>query len=229
LLEWRTMVSLVLALAIVAQAGSPAASCPPPAPCVCICPDRAPAAPPPAPPADSDPTTSGPDGPAPDAPTAPATAAARADQPRWYGGPALAIDAGAFALMLGGAASNNGSLLIAGGAGFMLGAPIVHLANRRSSGALASLGLRVLGGGLATGIVMADVLSHPCDGEPSCQHDSSTAVALGAIALLGTALIDDLWLAREEGAGAAPRTSAKLGAAIVVGPQLALFSLGGSL
>jgi hypothetical protein len=52
--------------------------------------------------------------------------------------------------------------------------------------------------------------------------------ALGAVGLLGAALIDDAWLARED-LTTRPTTGAKLGGGIVLAPDLALFSIGGSL
>jgi hypothetical protein len=133
-----------------------------------------------------------------------------------------------FALLASGVSFDDGSALIPAAAVYALGAPIVHLANRHPSRALASLGIRVLGGGLAAGALLLDVLAHPCDGEPSCHHYPSAGLALGAVALLGAVLIDDAWLAREDQTTPRP-TGARLDAGVVLGPNLAFLSLGGSL
>jgi len=144
----------------------------------------------------------------------------------WYGGPAVASDVISFALIAGGGSGNNAGLLMLGAAGYGLGAPINHLANGHPQRALESLGIRLLGGVAAVGVFMLDVLSHPCDGEPSCHHTPSVGLAAGAVLLLAAATVDDALLARE--LTAAPRPGATLAPAVVVGSSSAFVSLGGS-
>jgi len=127
--------------------------------------------------------------------------------------------------MIGGVASDNGSTLLAGGVGYVLGAPIAHLANGYPSHAAGSLGIRVLSGGIATGAVLMDILSHPCDGEPSCQHYPSAGLALATVTLLAGAAIDDAWLARTSVKTQLEHASVQPG--IAFGPNLAFLSLGG--
>jgi len=134
------------------------------------------------------------------------------------------IDAASFALMLGAASSNGASLLIAGGVAYLLGPPIAHVASGHPAHAAGSLGLRALGGGLATGIVLVDLLSHPCDGEPSCRHDPSTGLTLATLALLAAAAVDDAWLAREDIETHPEQTALRAG--IALGPGRASLSIG---
>jgi hypothetical protein len=174
-----------------------------------------------------------------DAETRTVTAASQASSPRtseapppafapsspWYGTAAVATDTLALAAMLGGGASNDASLLVLGAAGYLLGAPISYLAQGHSKHALGSLGLRALAGGVATGAVMMEVLGHPCDGEPSCHHAPTTGLAVGALALIAAAVVDDAVLARER---PAPTPEPRATFTPIVGPRLALLSVTGA-
>jgi hypothetical protein len=147
---------------------------------------------------------------------------------QWYGGPAVVADVLSFAMIGGGGSANNGELFLLGTAGFALGGPINHLAHGHPGRALASLGIRVLGGGMATGAVLLEVLSHPCDGEASCHHSPALGLAAGAAILLATMAVDDAVLPYEPRAPGAFRPSrASLAPALVVAPNLAFASLGG--
>jgi hypothetical protein len=144
----------------------------------------------------------------------------------WYGGPAVVSDIASFTLVGLGGAWNSGEVFALGVAGFALGAPINHLANGHPGRALASLGIRALGVGVATGALLLDVVAHPCDGELSCRHSPVVGLTAGAAALLAAMALDDALLAREpvraRGAGAS------FTPALVVAPSLALVSLGGA-
>lgn len=159
-------------------------------------------------------------------PVNPAPSNAAPEDYRWYGGPAVAIDAASLALMVAGVAANRESLLVAGGVGYLLGAPIAHWASAQPGHSAASLGIRVLGGGIATGAMLIDFLSHPCDGEPSCQHSLSTGLAVASISLLSAMLVDDVWLARDR--TTRDSEGARLGVGLSVGPDLRGVSIGGT-
>lgn len=116
-------------------------------------------------------------------------------------------------------------MFLLGGAGYVLGAPVAHLIGGHPSHAAASLGIRVLGSGIATGALLSDALSHRCDGEPSCQHYPVAGLALATVTLLAASAIDDAWVARER--VAARPQSASLGAGLALAPNLAFLSVGG--
>jgi hypothetical protein len=128
----------------------------------------------------------------------------------------------------GGGAANSPELLSLGAAGFAFGSPINHLAQGHPGCAAGSFGLRVLGGGAATGVLLLDLLSHPCDGEPSCHHAPALGLAGAALVLIATMVIDDAVLARAPAPTPARPARATVAPAMVVGPNLALASLAGS-
>ena len=159
-------------------------------------------------------------------PVNPAPSNAAPDDYRWYGGPAVAVDAASLVLMVAGVAANKESLLVAGGVGYLLGAPIAHWANGQPAHSAASLGIRALGGGIATGAMLIDFLSHPCDGEQSCQHSLSAGLAVASVALLSAILVDDVWLARDRTTRGSE--GARLGVGLAVGSDLRGMSIGGT-
>ncbi|MEO6575032.1 MAG: hypothetical protein ABIP89_14405 [Polyangiaceae bacterium] len=79
------------------------------------------------------------------------SAAARGkDEEEWYGYQTLIVDAASLGLMIGGAAmashssgNTGGYVALAGAAGYVLGAPIVHWTHGRIGPGFGSLGLRV--------------------------------------------------------------------------------------
>src|SRR5438045_1615192 len=147
---------------------------------------------------------------------------------RWYGGPSVVADILSFTMMGGGGAANSPQLLLLGAAGFAFGSPINHLAQGHPGRAAGSLALRVLGGGAATGVVLLDLVAHPCDGEPSCHHSPAASLAGAALVLIATMAIDDGVLARAP-APTSPRPArATVAPAVIAGPNLALASLAGS-
>ena len=158
-------------------------------------------------------------------PVAPSPSKTAEGPSHWYGGAALVADGVSLGLMVSGVVAKNESMLFVGGAGYALGGPIAHLINGHPSRAAASVGIRVLGGGLATGSVLMDILSHPCDGEPSCRHYPSAGFALAAVALLAAGAVDDVWLAQESASARPERAS--VGAAIALDRKLAFLSLSG--
>jgi hypothetical protein len=131
-------------------------------------------------------------------------------------------------MMRGGGAANSPELLLLGGAGFAFGSPINHLAQGHPGRAACSFGLRVLGGGAATSVLLLDVVSHPCDGEPSCHHSPGLGMAGAALVLIATMVIDDAVLARAPALTPPRLARATVAPAVVVGPNLALASLAGS-
>ena len=143
-----------------------------------------------------------------------------------YGGPAVLADAGAITLAGLSVSAESAPLMVLGLAGYALGAPINHLAHGHPGRALASFGLRTLAAGAATGVVLADVLNHPCDGEPSCRHNIGASVALATALVLTGMIVDHAWLARERVPAPPPRATLTPGLAL--GPGLAAVSLGGT-
>jgi len=135
----------------------------------------------------------------------------------WYGRPALVIDGLALSLAASGFAGKAGGIFLLGSAGFLLGAPINHLAHQRYGAAAGSLVLRALAAGAAFAIFVAAYPSEHCDGDVyadhPCQHE--TALLLGGLVMAGTAIVDDVWIAR-----AAPRPSAPK--AVVFTPGFAI-------
>ena len=149
-------------------------------------------------------------------------------QLRWYGGPSVVADVLSFTMMGGGGAANSPGLLLLGAAGFAFGGPINHLAQGHPGRAAGSFALRVLGGGAATGVLLLDLISHPCDGEPSCHHSPALGLAGAALVLIATMAIDDAVLARAPALTPPRRARTTVAPAVVVGPNLGLASLAGS-
>lgn len=147
---------------------------------------------------------------------------------RWYGGASVAVDLLSFTMMWSGGAANSPEVLLLGAAGFAFGGPTNHLAHGHLGRAAGSLGLRLLGGGVATGVFLLDVLAHPCDGEPSCHHRPTLGLAGAALALIATVVIDDAVLARAPTVEPPEPARLTVAPAVVVGPNLALASLAGS-
>ena len=146
----------------------------------------------------------------------------------WYGAPAAVADGVALVLMASAWGTKQEALLFFGGAGYLLGGPIVHLANGRGERALGSLGLRLLAAGLATGAVVADFyLRRACDPDagPPCGAPVTGLIAGGAL-MLGAAILDDVWLAHGPDLPSPPIRPG-LTPSLVVTPQLGLFSVAG--
>jgi hypothetical protein len=145
----------------------------------------------------------------------------------WYGAPAAVADGLSLALMGSAWGTKQETLLFLGGAGYLLGGPIGHLANGRGDRALGSFGLRMVAAGIASGAVFADFyLTRGCDPDagPPCGAPVVGLVAGGAV-MLGAAILDDVWLAR--GPAASPPACAALMPSLVVTSQLGLVSLAG--
>ena len=147
---------------------------------------------------------------------------------RWYGGPSVIVDVLSFTMVGAGSTSSSPELLLLGAAGFAFGSPINHLAQGHPGRAAGSFGLRVLGAGAATGVLLLDVASHTCDGEASCHHSPAAGLAGAALMLIATMVIDDAVLARAPRLAPSRRARATVAPAVVVGPNLALGSLAGS-
>lgn len=141
-------------------------------------------------------------------PTPPAIERHRApngkEEEEWYGYQTLLVDAASLGLMIGGAAmaSNahgngdaGGYVALAGAAGYVLGAPIVHWTHGRIGPGFGSLGLRVgmpLGGMFWGAVIGAAMDSH---------HDDSVAggAAIGFLGgMAGAILFDAALLAYEK-------------------------------
>jgi hypothetical protein len=165
-----------------------------------------------------------------EAPTAPPPVAEPAPQQSaaaWYGAPAAVADGLSLVLMGSAWGTKQEALLFLGGAGYLLGGPIGHLANGRGERAAGSLGLRMVATGIAAGAVLADFyLSRGCDpdGGPPCGAPVGGLVAGGAV-MLGVAILDDVWLAR--GPAASPPACAALMPSLVVTSRLGLVSFAG--
>jgi len=152
---------------------------------------------------------------------------ARAEPQRSYAGPVVVVDVLSIGAMLGAFSTKSVELLMLGGAGYTLGAPINHLAHGHPGRAAASLAIRAAALGLATGAIIEDVLVHHCDGDVSPCGAPVGGIALGALVAIGAAALDDALLAREPERPAAGPTSAQLTPGLAVGPRTALLSLGG--
>ena len=152
-----------------------------------------------------------------------------AEEPtRWYGGPSIVVDLLSFMMVGGGGTANSPGLALLGAAGFAFGSPINHLAQGHPGRAAGSFGLRALGGGAATGVLLLDVLAHPCDGEAFCHHSPTLGLAGAALVLIATMVIDDAVLARAPAPTPSRPARTTVAPAVVVGPNLALASLAGS-
>jgi hypothetical protein len=82
----------------------------------------------------------------------------------WYGAPTAVADGLSLVLMGSAWGTKQEVLLFLGGAGYLLGGPIGHLANGRGNRAVGSLGLRMVATGIAGGAVFADFyLTRGCD------------------------------------------------------------------
>jgi hypothetical protein len=146
----------------------------------------------------------------------------------WYGAPSAVAD-GIFLVMMEAAwGVKNESVLFLGGAGYLLAGPIGHLVHGRGDRALGSFGLRILAAGAASGAVFADFyFNRGCDpdGGPPCGAPL-TGLIIGGAAMLGVAILDDVWLANDRPASPSS-PAATLTTSLVVTPQLGLFSLAG--
>ena len=145
----------------------------------------------------------------------------------WYGSPAAVADGLSMVLMGSAWGTKQEALLFLGGAGYLLGAPISHLAHGRGERAAGSFGLRMVAAGLAASAVFADFyLNRGCDPDagPPCGAPVVGLVAGGAV-MLGAAILDDLWLAR--GPAASAPALAALTPSLVVTSQFGLVSLAG--
>jgi hypothetical protein len=217
------MTAVLLAMAALSWGEPPAtesAPAPPPA-CVCIC-QSAEAAP--RPEALAPPTAAS-------AELAPPADAARkpgnpAGEPTtWYGGPAIAADAAALALMTSGAMADAGGAFWFGMAGFALGAPINHLAHGESGRALGSFGIRALAAGLAVGLPLEDILVNHCDGDVTPCRDAGTTIAIGTTLLVAAMVLDDALLARAP--EPSPRKAISLVPGLAIAPGAGFASLSG--
>jgi hypothetical protein len=188
----------------------------PPAPALCVCPCAA-AAVPAAPVADADRRV----------PAAGLVTPATETGTVAYGGPAAVSDFAAIALLGGGAAAESGTALLLGVAAYGLGAPLNHLAHGHPGRALASVGLRGLAAGAATGVMVLNLNQrHVCDSDVSCRGSIGVNAALASALVLTAMLVDDAWLARERVPAPPPRATLTPGLAL--GPDLAAVSLGGT-
>ena len=158
---------------------------------------------------------------------APAETAATEGPSVWYGGPAVAADAASLVLMLDGAVSNDGGALVFGLTAFVLGAPINHLAHGRPGRALASLGLRTLAVGAATGVALEDLLVNHCDSDVARCRNPDYAIAIDTVIVAGVMALDDVY-ASAPGPGRPPGgAETTLTPGLLVGPSTAFVSLGG--
>jgi len=161
-------------------------------------------------------------------PPLPPSAVRSGEEPtRWYGGPSVVADLLSFMMVGSGGAAQSPPLVLLGAAGFAFGSPINHLAQGYPGRAAGSFGLRVLGAGAATGVLLLDLVSHPCDGEPSCRHSPGVGLAGAALVLIATMVIDDAVLARAPALTPPRRARATVAPGVVFGPNLALASLAG--
>jgi hypothetical protein len=144
---------------------------------------------------------------------------------RRYSAPIVVVDMLSVGMMLAAMAAKNEGLLLLGGMGYSLGAPINHLTNGRPGRALASFGLRAAALGLATGAIIEDILYHRCDGDVNPCGAPIAGIFAGAMIAIGAAAIDDAFLARVPVEPTAAR--ARLAPGLAVGRNLAVLSFAG--
>ena len=146
----------------------------------------------------------------------------------WYGTPALVTDGVALPLAAGGLAAKNVGLFALGGAGYLVGAPINHLANGRPGAAVGSFFLRQGAVVVAGFIFFANYIGVGCDGDGSVDGRCEVWPGLlaGGIVLAGATLLDDLLIARTR-RRAAPARRVSLAPGVVITPNVGLLSLGG--
>lgn len=181
-------------------------------------------------------------------PTAPAEESSPAATPtpasvRWYGWQPLVVDLGSIATKVGGGfvrGAGTAPIEIVGGAGYVLGAPLIHLAHGQADKAGVSIALRTLvpGVGALVGVLLASI-AFP-NGTVSQSGDSVSAVdksvyqALGGFIGFGAGavagiVVDDVVVAKEKAAPPAPPDSHPTIEPRVVGVRGgATFGIGGT-
>ena len=163
-------------------------------------------------------------------PTASAATAAAAHETAddWYGAPATVADGISLVMLEAGWGAKNERVFFLGVAGYLLAGPIGHLAHLRGDRALGSLGLRVLAAGLGYGAMFAEFyFNRGCDSEggPPC-YAPITGLVIGGAVMLGAAILDDVWLAKDR-VESPPRSAVNWRPSVIVTPQLGLFSVAG--
>ncbi len=118
----------------------------------------------------------------------------------WYGGPILGFDALAVALVMAGAASESGAVLVSSGLVYIAGGPVVHGTHHNGGKAVASLGLRVglpfLGG--LVGVHAGSSSRNGCSGEMCGLGGAVAGGALGVgVGMIAASAIDISLLAYE--------------------------------
>jgi hypothetical protein len=153
--------------------------------------------------------------------------AAPAPAPGWYGLPAAVVDGAAVALGAVAFATRDEALLYLGAAGYLLGAPLNHLANRRYGAAAGSLTLRVGASALAVVVYVASFVNQGCDNDAGPRCNYVPGALLGGLVMATAAIVDDAAIAYR---AAPPPPSRRLSwaPALVVTPNLGLLSLGGA-
>jgi hypothetical protein len=149
-------------------------------------------------------------------PSVPVATTSAPTQVRWYGWESLLTDALSMTLVLNG--NLPAAARVAGGAGLVLGVPVVHLANGDRGSAIASLAVR--GGVVLLASLIAGSTQPSCaTGDPVCETGrtvdtiGNAGIAVGL--LLGGlvfAVVDDTVLSRVDvpistAGSAAPRAS----------------------
>jgi hypothetical protein len=145
---------------------------------------------------------------------------------RRYSAPIVVVDMLSIGSMLAAMGAKNEGLLLLGGLGYGLAAPINHLANGRPGRALASFGIRAAALGLATGALIGDIVIHRCDGDVNPCGAPLGGIAVGTLFVAGAAIVDDALLARVP-VEAAHQSRAGLAASVVFGRSLAMLSFAG--
>jgi hypothetical protein len=126
------------------------------------------------------------------------------EEETWYGYQTLIVDGASLGLVLGGAAmaghpgggDSGGSVAVAGGIGYLLGAPVVHWMHGRIGPGLGSLGLRV---GLPLAGMFWGAIIGAAANDRHGEVFSSTGLGIGFVAgVAGAMLLDTTLLAYEK-------------------------------
>jgi hypothetical protein len=150
-------------------------------------------------------------------------------EPHWYGGSVLLADGLSLGLFAGGAAVTP-SLAIAGAAGWVLAAPIIHASHAGFGHAAGSLGLRL--GLPLLGMLLGAAAVDGCWREPNASDACEAGMEVGGF-MLGAVvaeILDVAWLARDEHPIASPPAPSHPTVQFALTPRSggAVLGLGGS-
>jgi hypothetical protein len=146
----------------------------------------------------------------------------------WYGWQTMAVDGGAFTLLIVGLYARDrseGPLMVAGATAYLVGGPSIHFAHHNVPRGVASVGVRIGAPflGAAIGISLADCSSH---GEDACLTVGSL-LGFGA-GMLSAAVIDGALLAYDEPPSHEVPSSVRVAPTVIVDAKHATLGVAGT-